>query len=285
MADMKFKFKIQQYQTDAVNAVVKVFEGQPFNDKVSYLRDMGKIQNQQIVIDELDSNGFENARLEISDKQLLDNIRAVQLINNIKQSDELSKPFGFAFGPALDIEMETGTGKTYCYIKTMFELNKKYGWSKFIVIVPSIAIREGVKKSFEIMEEHFFEQYGKKARYFIYNSKSLNQLDSFSASKDIYVMIINSQAFASSLKEGAKNEAARIIYSKQDSFGSRRPIDVIASNRPIIILDEPQRLSGEATQKAIKHFNPLFSLNYSATHKNMHNHMLMVSASGPQRHI
>ncbi len=278
MADMKFKFKIQQYQTDAVNAVVKVFEGQPFNDKVSYLRDMGKIQNQQIVIDELDSNGFENARLEISDKQLLDNIRAVQLINNIKQSDELSKPFGFAFGPALDIEMETGTGKTYCYIKTMFELNKKYGWSKFIVIVPSIAIREGVKKSFEIMEEHFFEQYGKKARYFIYNSKSLNQLDSFSASKDIYVMIINSQAFASSLKEGAKNEAARIIYSKQDSFGSRRPIDVIASNRPIIILDEPQRLSGEATQKAIKHFNPLFSLNYSATHKNMHNPVYVLDA-------
>ena len=275
---MKFKFKIQQYQTEAVNAVVKVFEGQPFNDKVSYLRDMGKIQNQQIVIDELDSNGFENARLEISDKQLLDNIRAVQLINNIKQSDELSKPFGFAFGPALDIEMETGTGKTYCYIKTMFELNKKYGWSKFIVIVPSIAIREGVKKSFEIMEDHFFEQYGKKARYFIYNSKSLNQLDSFSASKDIYVMIINSQAFASSLKEGAKNEAARIIYSKQDSFGSRRPIDVIASNRPIIILDEPQRLSGEATQKAIKHFNPLFSLNYSATHKNMHNPVYVLDA-------
>ena len=278
MADMKFKFKIQQYQTDAVNAVVKVFEGQPFNDKVSYLRDMGKKQNQQIVIDELDSNGFENARLEISDKKLLDNIRAVQLINNIKQSDELSKPFGFAFGPALDIEMETGTGKTYCYIKTMFELNKKYGWSKFIVIVPSIAIREGVKKSFEIMEEHFFEQYGKKARYFIYNSKNLNQLDSFSASKDIYVMIINSQAFASSLKEGAKNEAARIIYSKQDSFGSRRPIDVIASNRPIIILDEPQRLSGEATQKAIKHFNPLFSLNYSATHKNMHNPVYVLDA-------
>ena len=278
MADMKFKFKIQQYQTDAVNAVVKVFEGQPFNDKVSYLRDMGKKQNQQIVIDELDSNGFENARLEISDKQLLDNIRAVQLINNIKQSDELSKPFGFAFGPALDIEMETGTGKTYCYIKTMFELNKKYGWSKFIVIVPSIAIREGVKKSFEIMEEHFLEKKKKKARYFIYNSKNLNQLDSFSASKDIYVMIINSQAFASSLKEGAKNEAARIIYSKQDSFGSRRPIDVIASNRPIIILDEPQRLSGEATQKAIKHFNPLFSLNYSATHKNMHNPVYVLDA-------
>ena len=162
--------------------------------------------------------------------------------------------------------------------KTMFELNKQYGWSKFIVVVPSIAIREGVKKSFEVMEDHFFEYYGKKARYFVYNSKNLNQLDNFSSSKDIYVMIINNQAFASSLKEGAKNEAARIIYSKQDSFGSRRPIDVIAANRPIVILDEPQKLGGDATQTSIKRFNPLFSLNYSATHKNVHNPVYVLDA-------
>ena len=172
----------------------------------------------------------------------------------------------------------TGTGKTYCYIKTIFELNKRYGWSKFIVVVPSIAIREGVKKSFEMMEDHFFEHYGKKARYFIYNSKNLNQLDNFSASKDIYVMIINAQAFASSLKEGAKNEAARIIYSKQDSFGSRRPIDVISANRPIVILDEPQKLGGDATQSSIKLFNPLFALHYSATHKDVHNLVYVLDA-------
>ena len=174
--------------------------------------------------------------------------------------------------------METGTGKTYCYIKTIFELNKRYGWSKFIVVVPSIAIREGVKKSFDMMEDHFFEHYGKKARYFIYNSKNLNQLDNFSASKDIYVMIINAQAFASSLKEGAKNEAARIIYSKQDSFGSRRPIDVISANRPIVILDEPQKLGGDATQSSIKLFNPLFALHYSATHKDVHNLVYVLDA-------
>lgn len=283
---MKFKFKIQDYQTDAVNAVVKAFDGQPYNDRFSYMRDMGNQPKtvQTSFIDEYANyddevkTGFENAPIALSDTQLLDNIRSLQLAGNIKQSTSLSKPFGDGCRCALDIEMETGTGKTYCYIKTMFELNKKYGWSKFIVVVPSIAIREGVKKSFEVMEDHFFEHYGKKARYFIYNSKNLNQLDNFSASKDIYVMIINAQAFASSLKEGAKNEAARIIYSKQDSFGSRRPIDVISANRPIIILDEPQKLGGDATQSSIKLFNPLFALNYSATHKNTHNPVYVLDA-------
>ena len=283
---MKFKFKIQDYQTEAVNAVVKAFEGQAFNNKTSYLRDLGKssrpMQQSFLADDTLfynsDGSGFENAPIELSDEQLLDNIRALQLENNIKQSSALSKPFGSGCRCALDIEMETGTGKTYCYIKTIFELNKQYGWSKFIVVVPSIAIREGVKKSFEMMEEHFFEQYGKKARYFVYNSKNLNQLDNFSASKDIYVMIINAQAFASSLKEGAKNEAARIIYSKQDSFGSRRPIDVISANRPIVNLDEPQKLGGDATQASIKLFKPLFALNYSATHKDVHNLVYVLDA-------
>ena len=283
---MKFKFRIQDYQTEAVDAVVKVFEGQPFNDRVSYLRDVGKNRGwtqSSLFSDDVsyfdgDGSGFENAPIELSDERLLDNIRALQLENNIKQSPALSKPFGPSCRCALDIEMETGTGKTYCYIKTIFELNKRYGWSKFIVVVPSIAIREGVKKSFEMMEDHFFEHYGKKARYFIYNSKNLNQLDNFSASKDIYVMIINAQAFASSLKEGAKNEAARIIYSKQDSFGSRRPIDVISANRPIVILDEPQKLGGDATQSSIKLFNSLFALHYSATHKDVHNLVYVLDA-------
>lgn len=283
---MKFKFKIQDYQTEAVQAIVKAFDGQPYNDRLSYLRDLGrqKTQVQYSFLDDMDNyiedtgTGFGNAPIELTDSALLDNIRALQVENNIKQSSELSKPFGKACRCVLDIEMETGTGKTYCYIKSMFELNKKYGWSKFIVVVPSIAIREGVKKSFEVMEEHFFEQYGKKARYFVYNSKNLNLLDNFSASKDIYVMIINSQAFAQSLKEGANNEAARIIYNKQDSFGSRRPIDVIAANRPIVILDEPQKLGGDATQGSIKLFNPLFSLNFSATHKDMHNLVYVLDA-------
>ncbi len=173
--------------------------------------------------------------------------------------------------------METGTGKTYVYIKTMFELNKRYGWSKFIVVVPSIAIREGVGKSFRMLEDHFMEHYGKKARWFIYDSSRLKSLDDFSSDAGINVMIINTQAFAASLNESKNttgrggDKTARIIYSKRDDFASRRPIDVIAANRPIIIMDEPQKMEGEATQTALKRFMPLFILNYSATHKTKHN--------------
>ena len=253
---MKFNFKIQQYQTDAVDAVVKVFNGQGFHDKFSYIRDKGKVKKEYGIdgevisqgnqmsfqtvgtqleyddIDELSDTGYKNELVELSDEQLLSNIQALQRQNNIKLSNSLVKDMGRC---SLDIEMETGTGKTYVYIKTMFELNKKYGWSKFIVVVPSIAIREGVKKSFEITADHFMEHYGKKARFFIYNSSNLNQLDNFSSSSGINVMIINTQAFASSLKEDGRSKEARIIYSKRDEFGSRRPIDVIKANRPIII--------------------------------------------------
>lgn len=247
---MKFNFKIQQYQTDAVDAVVRIFQGQGFYDKISYIRDRGKVKAEPYqmalgmsdeeleVIDPLNDTGYKNEAVELSNEQLLHNIQTLQSQNNIKLSASLVKDLGRC---SLDIEMETGTGKTYVYIKTMFELNKKYGWSKFIVVVPSIAIREGVKKSFEITADHFMEHYGKKARFFIYNSSNLNQLDNFSSSSGINVMIINTQAFASSLKEDGKSKEARIIYSKRDEFGSRRPIDVIKANRPIIILDEPTR--------------------------------------------
>lgn len=283
---MKFNFKIQQYQTDAVEAVARVFNGQGHYDKISYIRDLGKKKaNQQMGIlaeDEfgevldLDSDtGYKNEMVELSDEQLLKNIQHLQNENNIKMSTSLVKDLGRC---SLDIEMETGTGKTYVYIKTMFELNKRYGWSKFIVVVPSIAIREGVKKSFEITADHFMEHYGKKARFFIYNSSNLNQLDNFSSSSGINVMIINTQAFASSLKEDGKSKEARIIYSKRDEFGSRRPIDVIKANRPIIILDEPQKMGGDVTQKALKNFNPLFTLNYSATHAKQHNLVYVLDA-------
>lgn len=174
--------------------------------------------------------------------------------------------------------METGTGKTYVYIKTMFELNRRYGWCKFIVVVPSIAIREGVAKSFSMLEDHFMEHYGKKARWFVYNSSNLQQLDQFSQDSSISIMIINTQAFAASMKEGARNKESRIIYSKRDEFASRRPIDVIAANRPIIIMDEPQKMEGEATQTALKKFNPLFTLNYSATHKTKHDTIYALDA-------
>lgn len=281
---MKFNFKIQQYQTDAVEAVVKVFKGQGYHDGISYRRDIGQykdpkqteiINEDMAVIDPFDDSGYKNEIVELSDDQLLQNIHTLQSENNIKLSPSLVKDMGRC---SLDIEMETGTGKTYVYIKTMFELNKQYGWSKFIVVVPSIAIREGIKKSFEITTDHFMEHYGKKARFFVYNSSNLNQLDTFSSNSGINVMIINTQAFAASLKEGGRSKESRIIYSKRDEFGSRRPIDVIKANRPIIILDEPQKMGGDVTQKALKNFNPLFSLNYSATHAKQHNLIYVLDA-------
>lgn len=281
---MKFNFKIQQYQTDAVDAVINVFNGQGFHDKTNYIRDLGN-KNQtdaQMTIntpdeefDVINDIGYKNELVELSDEQLLQNIHTLQSQNNIKLSPSLVKDLGRC---SLDIEMETGTGKTYVYIKTMFELNKKYGWSKFIVVVPSIAIREGVKKSFEVTTDHFMEHYGKKARFFIYNSSNLNQLDNFSSNSGINVMIINTQAFATSLKEGGRSKESRIIYSERDEFASRRPIDVIKANRPILILDEPQKMGGDVTQKALKNFNPLFSLNYSATHAKHHNLVYVLDA-------
>lgn len=293
---MKFRFKIQQYQTDAVDSVVRVFQGQPYASGVHYRRDIGaemlprrrtdaKVHaagaQEFSYIDREDETGFLNESLALTDAQILENVRLIQQENNIRLSDSLVKSHGRC---SLDVEMETGTGKTYVYIKTMFELDKRYGWSKFIVVVPSIAIREGVKKSFEITQDHFMELYGRKARFFIYSSANLNQLDSFSSDSGINVMIINTQAFAASMNEeknveGRKGDAAaRIIFSKRDEFGSRRPIDVIAANRPIIIMDEPQKMGGEVTQKTLAKFNPLFVLNYSATHAKQHNLVYVLDA-------
>lgn len=264
---MKFNFKIQQYQTDAVDNTLAVFAGQPSRGGFQYKRDIGK-KKKDLFSDTEDYTGFRNNDIELTDQELFANIKGLQDRNDIPLSASLSHDLGRV---GLDIEMETGTGKTYVYIKTMFELNKLYGWSKFIVVVPSIAIREGVAKSFSMLEDHFMEHYGKKARFFIYNSSNLQQLDSFSSDASINVMIINTQAFASSLKEGANNKESRIIYSERDDFGSRKPIDVIAANRPIVIMDEPQKMEGAATQTALKRFKPLFVLYYSATHKTTHN--------------
>ncbi len=274
---MKFQFKIQQYQTDAVESVVRVFEGQPYQDRVRYVRDPGRqaprlhqlglfeAPDQQEAV----SPGFENARLQLNREQILLNIRNMQGRNNIRQSEQLIGHLGAC---SLDVEMETGTGKTYVYIKTMFELNKRYGWSKFIVVVPSVAIREGVYKTFQITEDHFMEHYGRKARTFVYNSKNLPELDNFSSGAGIQVMIINIQAF------NARGQDARRIREELDDFGGRRPIDVIAANRPILILDEPQKMGGAATQDSLEDFNPLFALNYSATHREQHNPVYVLDA-------
>ena len=259
---MKLKFKTQAYQTAAVQAVVDCFKGQPpaSAEAISYRIDPGKAKEGEGLFEEA---GFKNVELKLTDIALLENITQIQHQQNLPQSAELVKTKVSRVN--LDIEMETGTGKTYCYIKSIFELNKQYGWSKFIIVVPSIAIREGVAKSLEITAEHFLESYQKKARFFIYNSKQLHHLESFSSDAGINVMVINVQAFNATGKDN------RRIYEELDDFQTRRPIDVIAANRPILILDEPQKMEGGKTLDSLVNFKPLMVLRYSATHKTSHN--------------
>ncbi|TCT18629.1 type III restriction enzyme [Bibersteinia trehalosi] len=262
---MKLQFKHQQYQLDAVNAVADCFNGEPFRSMQNYFSKREEQSGQQTL-----SEIFANPKLTLSEMELLTNIQQIQLSKNLPKSDRLIGTGSLPIN--LDIEMETGTGKTYCYIRTIFELNRKYGWSKFIIVVPSIAIREGVKKSFEVMATHFQQDYGKKARHFIYNSKRLHELESFAADSNINVMIINIQAF----NAGGKDN--RRIYEVLDSFQSRQPIEVIAQTRPILILDEPQKMEGKKTQDALAKFKPLFILRYSATHKTEHNKIYRLDA-------
>lgn len=253
---MELKFKHQKFQADAAKAVVDVFAGQPYLTP-SYMMDRGSGTYQQSTTEDLDYTGWSNHKIvpELNDRLILEHINTIQRANQIKPSEKLEGRFN------LTIEMETGVGKTYTYIKTMYELNKHYGWSKFIVVVPSIAIREGVYKSFQVTQEHFAEEYGKKVRFFIYNSSQLTEIDRFASDNSINVMIINSQAF------NARGKDARRIYMKLDEFRSRRPIDIIAKTNPIMIIDEPQSVEGKKTKENLKQFNPLLTLRYSATHK------------------
>lgn len=264
---MKLQFKHQKFQADAAKAVVDVFAGQPYLTP-TYMMDRG--YGQQTITDDTDFTGWRNERIvpEISDRLILEHLQKVQRTNQIKPSEKLEGRYN------LTIEMETGVGKTYTYIKTMYELNKHYGWSKFIVVVPSIAIREGVYKSFQVTQEHFAEEYGKKIRFFIYNSAQLTEIDRFASDSSINVMIINVQAFNKSVDANEKLENgkradknAAIIFRKLDSFRSRRPIDIIAKTNPILIIDEPQSVEGPAAKKNLKLFCPLLTLRYSATHK------------------
>lgn len=249
---MKLRFKVQPYQTSAVEAVADCFAGQVKTSGVQA------------------GQGFRNAGLHISESALLENIRNVQRRQNLPLSDKLVRSAGC--GINLDVEMETGTGKTYCYIKTIFELNRRFGWTRFIVVVPSIAIREGVYKSFEITADHFAEAYGRKARFFIYDSGQLHHLAGFSADAGVNVMIINVQAF------NATGRDNRRIYDELDEFQSRRPVDVISGSRPIVILDEPQKMEGARTMEALSRFEPLMILRYSATHRTVHNRVHRLDA-------
>ncbi|MDR3241989.1 MAG: DEAD/DEAH box helicase family protein [Lactobacillaceae bacterium] len=283
---MKLQYKQQQFQLDAVNAVTQVFAGQPKQNPFQYLMDTGA--NQQLEF--MDAAGFKNADIALSESDVLNNIQSTQKDNGILTDNDLHK---MAIGGrdtttrldnsrerlTLTIEMETGTGKTYTYIKTMFELHKLYGWSKFIIVVPSIAIREGVAKTFESTADHFALEYGINIRPFIYNSSQLDKIEAFASDAGINVMIVNTQAF------NARGADARRIDMVLDQFRGRRPIDVIAATNPIMIIDEPQSVLGDgsraelnATRVGLAKFNPLFFINYSATHRENYNMVYRLDA-------
>ena len=256
---MKLKFKQQQYQTDAINAVVNCFLGQKKDNRRDLLARYIKTINEETLFEkkeQVEVISFGNHPITLTESERRKNIREVQRKNDINYTDNAGLN-------DFTIEMETGTGKTYTYIKTMYELNKEYSWSKFIVMVPSIAIREGVQKTFEITQDHFQELYHKKIRFFVYNSansSNIANINTFASDNSIQVMIINYQAF------NAKSSANRKIFMELDELQSRRPIDVIKSVRPILIIDEPQKF-GDKTESLFKEFNPLFTIRYSATHK------------------
>jgi len=268
---MKIKFKQQPFQLEAVRSVVDCFAGQP-KAAPRFIPAPGRRQGPaQMAMDLGDvapaaDAGFRNHAVALPDGDVLRNIRAVQRRNGLRMSERLEGRYN------LTVEMETGTGKTYTYIRTMFELYRTYGWSKFIVVVPSVAIREGVLKTFRITEDHFMSVYGMKARYFVYNSKQLHRIGQFAGDAGLSVMIINAQAF------NARGRDARRIHMELDDFGSRRPIDVLAQTNPILIIDEPQSVEGLRTREALKAFNPLFTLRYSATHREEYNKVYRLDA-------
>lgn len=285
---MRLQFKTQKYQTEAVDAIVNVFAEQPKHDGISYHIDPGRTKTGQVPLGA--DEGLRNAEIALTPAQLLENIRKIQQTKNLPRSTELTSSQAAPGAPNLTVEMETGTGKTYVYIKTMMEMHRRYGWSKFIIVVPSIAIREGVKKSIEVTAEHFQHEYGTKPRAFIYDSSQLHEIERFSSNRGVRVMIINVQAFNSAVAAqdralaGKKaSEDSRRIFRVLDDFGTRAPIDVIRANRPIVIIDEPQRFGVEFHEKtgkplskasasltALAKFDPLMVLRYSATHKVHH---------------
>ena len=280
---MKLQFKEQQFQLDAVQAVVDCFAGQPIRtNRFTLERSQELIKKAKMAAkgvqtlafeqDVLENIGYRNSPVQITDNQVLKNIKTVQRNNDLLESQEIERPRGVRLGYNLTIEMETGTGKTYTYIRTMYELHKHYGWSKYIIIVPSIAIREGVYKSFQITQDHFQELYGHKINPFIYNSGRPQDIENFASDSRISVMIINTQAFS------ARGQDARRIRMELDQFGSRRPIDIISQTNPVLVIDEPQSVEGPQTMQSMQDFNPLFTLRYSATHREEYNKIYRLDA-------
>jgi type III restriction enzyme len=264
---MKLQFNAElDYQQDAINAVAGIFEGQD-----TLQSNFSVMQIKKGPQDDLFTNQTElgtGNKLNLLDDELLDNIRNIQLKNGLKQSDKLeSKDF--------TIEMETGTGKTYVYLRTVFELNKRFGFTKFIIVVPSVAIKEGVYKSLQITEQHLKDHFENTPYdYFVYDSSDLSQVRGFATNDAIQIMVINIDAFRKSFADTDKESKANIIHRPNDRMNGMKPIEFIRDTNPIVIIDEPQSVDTTAKSKeAIQSLNPLCTLRYSATHKDKHNLM------------
>ena len=247
---MKIKFDSNQdFQLDAIRSVVDVFAGQPLT------RASLQWQSDALGGELLTEMGVGNS-LALSDEAILRNVRKIQTGNELEPAAELQ-------GLHFSVEMETGTGKTYVYLRTLFELNTRYGWKKFIIVVPSVAIREGVLNAIELTKEHFQSLYGNAPLdYWVYDSAQVSKLRQFSASNQMQLMVMNIQAF---------DKSSTVIQNTKDQMNGRRPIEFIQHARPVVVLDEPQNLATELRTKAIESLNPLCTLRYSATHKDYFN--------------
>lgn len=273
---MKFIFDSGlDYQLEAIKCVTDLFEGLP-QQSTGFQIDFGKSENNAL----WNELGIGN-NLILAPERILKNLQTVQSRNNVPKSRTLIEDGNSYVFPNFSVEMETGTGKTYVYLRTIFELNKLYGFKKFIVVVPSVAIREGVTSSIKDMREHFKGLYGNVAfDDFVYQSKDLSRVRQFAVNNEIQIMVINIQAFQKDAGENVdyaaltdeKKKKLNVIHQEQDKMSGRRPIEYVQSTNPILIIDEPQSVDNtEKSQKAIRNLNPLFCLRYSATHINPYN--------------
>lgn len=284
---MKLKFDSNlQYQEEAIASVVDLFKGQAAKKTLFTVStatmpvvmdetQTSFLEEQTVIEQTITTNGVGN-RLELTNDEILANLQEVQLRNGIKQTKSL-KQNNYDF----DIEMETGTGKTYVYLRTIYELNKNYGFTKFIIVVPSIAIKEGVYKTMQITEEHFDNLYDNTScDYFIYDSKKPEQIRSFAVNDNISIMIINIDAFRKDVDKSDDSEGkANLIHRKSDRLSGMKPIELIQETNPFVIIDEPQSVdTTDKSKKAIESLNPICKLRYSATHVEKHNQVYKLDA-------
>jgi type III restriction enzyme len=257
---MKLKFDPnQQFQQDAISAVVDLFEGQP-QDAGNFLTKLQERNvSEGIRLLKLDEVGAVGNNLILDSEAILQNLKAVQDRNGLEVRESLAdNSFNFS------IEMETGTGKTYVYLRTIFELAKKYSFTKFIILVPSVAIKEGVDTSIRLMRDHFNELYSIPFDSTVYSGKSSEEVQSFATSTNVQIMTMTIDSV-----KGDKNN--RIIHQSRDKLNGLKPIEYLAATQPVIIMDEPQNMESDLSQSAITGLNPLCTLRYSATHKKEHN--------------